>query len=85
MYSLRFFYAVFYFSLSALFLACCSPSVRIESNVLHNDSIRCDTFVFAGHSYVEFQQLADHRFVVLHSPDCSCRYHRTFVVIKRNK
>ena len=63
----------------------CSPSVKIESNNFHNDSIRCDSFEFAGHSYVEFQQLADHRFVVLHSPDCSCRYHRTFVVVKRNK
>lgn len=63
----------------------CSPSAKIENSPLHNDSIRCDSFEFAGHSYIEFQQLSDYRFIVLHSPDCSCRYHRTFVVIKRNK
>ena len=78
-----FFLTVFFVSVSS-FLGC-SPSVRIEGNPLHNDSIRCDSFEFAGHSYIEFQQLADYRFVVLHSPDCSCRYRRTFVVVKRNK
>lgn len=74
---------VLFVSLSSFFG--CSQSERIESSPLHNDSIRCDSFEFAGHSYIEFQQLEDHRFIVLHSPDCNCRYHRTFVVVKRNK
>lgn len=88
LYSIRCFFnrLIIYFLLMLLIqFVSCSPSARIESNVLHNDSIRCDSFEYAGHSYIEFQQISDFRFVILHNPDCSCRYHRTFVVIKRNK
>ena len=63
-------------------LFACSPAVKYESEHLtKNDSILCDSFSYSGHCYVCFKSSVFNH--IEHSPDCACRYNRTFIVIKR--
>lgn len=69
--------------------SCNSQSANIES-YFDCDSVFVDSFGVSGHSYIRFIPVIAHsrayRFAeVIHNPDCYCRYHRTFVVIKKNK
>ena len=50
----------------------------------NHDIYVSDTIIFKDHSYISFRD-SFNNMVVLHSPDCFCRYNRKFIVIKRNK
>lgn len=66
------------------FGSCSRSSAKIGGNFF-TDSVYTDSFGCNGHSYIRFRVCHTPYFQIVHNPDCYCRYHRTFVVIKKNK
>lgn len=73
---------------------CCFGCTGSKYDFVHyqNDSLYFDSVSFSGHQYVVVKYNlpyyggeSTNNFQVLHSPDCQCRYNRTFIVVKRGK
>lgn len=74
------FVVILYFSFVS-----CNHSYENIGGYFYTDTLYTDSFGCNGHSYLRFRVPHTTDFQIVHNPDCYCRFHRTFIVIKKNK